>query len=114
MRVGTSSVGGPSVRVICNPASGGGACAPEGLLASMAGLRPELVVTGAPGDASEAARDWDGGLLEVAGGDGTVNEVVSGLGQAGFPEDVKLAMYALPAALRNLNHVGLCALTGVR
>ncbi|HZY57821.1 MAG TPA: diacylglycerol kinase family protein, partial [Rubrobacteraceae bacterium] len=35
------------------------------------------------------------GLLIVAGGDGTVNDVINGLGKAGFPEGVTLAL--LPA-----------------
>lgn len=72
---------------------------PEGLLGAIDGLRPDLVVTEAPGGALEAARDWDGGLLVVAGGDGTVNEAVNGLGQAGFPEDVVLAI--VPAGTGN-------------
>ncbi len=70
----------PLVRVICNPTSGRGVCTPEHLLREIDGLRPDLVVTGAPGDAREAARAWGGGLLVVAGADGTVNEVVNGLG----------------------------------
>ena len=49
------------------------------------------------GDAREAAREWRG-LLEVAGGDGTLNEVVHGIGLAGFPEDVTLAL--LPTGTR--------------
>ncbi len=92
-------VGDPPVRVVCNPTSGGGAWTPEDLLGEMDGLGPDLVVTEAPGDAREAARDWGGGLLAVAGGDGTVNEVVSGLGQAGFPRNVVLAI--VPAGTGN-------------
>ncbi|MGH3085955.1 MAG: diacylglycerol/lipid kinase family protein, partial [Rubrobacteraceae bacterium] len=37
--------------------------------------------------------------LIVAGGDGTINEVVNGLGQAGFPENVTLGL--LPAGTGN-------------
>ena len=87
------------MRVICNPTSGGGAFKPDDLLREMDGCRPELVLTEAPGDAREAARDWRGGLLAVAGGDGTVNEVVDGLGQAGFPENVVLTV--VPAGTGN-------------
>lgn len=87
------------MRVICNPTSGGESLTPEDLLGEMDGPGPDLVVTEAPGDAREVAREWRGGLLAVAGGDGTVNEVVDGLGQAGFPEDVVLAV--LPTGTGN-------------
>ena len=50
------------------------------------------------GDAREAAREWRG-LLVVAGGDGTSNEAVHGIGLAGFPEDVTLAL--LPTGTGN-------------
>jgi diacylglycerol kinase (ATP) len=79
-------------RVICNPASGGG-CEP-GVVREALGndLDIEWIDTEGAGDAREAAREWDEGLLIVVGGDGTVNEVVNGLGKAGFPEDVTLAV----------------------
>ncbi len=90
---------GSTVGVIHNPASGGGAGEPDGLLRGLDGLRPEVVVTEGRGDAREVARYWREGLLVVAGGDGTVNEVVNGLGEAGFPEGVTLAV--LPAGTGN-------------
>ena len=59
----------------------------------------DWVQTKGPEDAVEAARDWREGLLIVAGGDGTVNDVVNGLGMAGFPEGVTLGI--LPAGTGN-------------
>lgn len=90
---------GSTVGVIHNPASGGGTGVPGGLLSGPNGLRPEVVVTERRGDAREVARGWREGLLVVAGGDGTVNEVVNGLGEAGFPEGVTLAV--LPTGTGN-------------
>ena len=52
----------------------------------------EWVATEGAGDAQEAAEEWNNGLLIVVGGDGTVNEVVNGLGKAGFPDGVTLAV----------------------
>jgi diacylglycerol kinase (ATP) len=52
----------------------------------------EWIYTRGAGDAQEAAEEWSDGLLIVVGGDGTVNEVVNGLGKAGFPKDVTLAV----------------------
>jgi diacylglycerol kinase (ATP) len=79
-------------RVICNPASGGG-CDPGAVREELGdGLDIEWIDTEGSGDARKAAREWDEGLLIVVGGDGTVNEVVNGLGKAGFPEDVTLAV----------------------
>ena len=79
-------------RVICNPASGGG-CDPGAIREALGdGLDIEWIDTEGSGDARKAAREWDEGLLIVVGGDGTVNEVVNGLGKAGFPEDVTLAV----------------------
>jgi diacylglycerol kinase (ATP) len=79
-------------RVICNPASGGG-CDPGAVREALGdGLDIEWIDTEGSGDARKAAREWDEGLLIVVGGDGTVNEVVNGLGKAGFPEDVTLAV----------------------
>ncbi len=79
------------VRVIFNPASGGGAWSPQGLRSVLGDRKLDLVRTENLGDAREAAREWRG-LLVVAGGDGTLNEVVHGIGLAGFPEDVTLAL----------------------
>jgi diacylglycerol kinase (ATP) len=57
------------------------------------------VETEGPEDAKEAAGELSDGLLIVVGGDGTVNDVVNGLGNAGFPEGVTLAL--LPAGTGN-------------
>ena len=78
-------------RVIFNPASGGGAWSPQGLRSVLGDRKLDWVRTEHLGDAREAAREWRG-LLVVAGGDGTLNEVVHGIGLAGFPEDVTLAL----------------------
>jgi diacylglycerol kinase (ATP) len=79
------------VRVICNPASGGG-CEPEVIRQELEDFGAEWIDTRGAGDAQEAAEGWSDGLLIVVGGDGTVNEVVNGLGRAGFPKDVTLAV----------------------
>src|ERR687893_739751 len=86
-------------RVICNPASSGGSHEPEELHRELEGYDLEWITTQSPGDASEAAREWRDGLLIVVGGDGTISEVVNGLGRAGFPEGVTLAI--LPAGTGN-------------
>jgi diacylglycerol kinase (ATP) len=78
--------------VICNPSSGGGSCEPDTVREALGGLEIEWIDTEGAGDAQEAAGGWERGLLIVVGGDGTVNEVVNGLGRAGFPEDVTLAI----------------------
>ena|SRR5215212_3220655 len=78
-------------RVICNPASGGG-CEPDAVREALSGLDIEWIDTEGAGDAREAAEEWTEGLLIVVGGDGTVNEVVNGLGKAGFPQAVTLAV----------------------
>jgi diacylglycerol kinase (ATP) len=78
-------------RVICNPASGGG-CELGAVREALGDLDIEWIDTEGSGDAREAAQEWSEGLLIVVGGDGTVNEVVNGLGKAGFPEDVTLAV----------------------
>ena len=86
-------------RVICNPASSGGSYEPEDLHRELEGYDLEWITTESPGDAAEAAREWRDGLLIVVGGDGTISEVVNGLGRAGFPECVTLAI--LPAGTGN-------------
>lgn len=86
-------------RVICNPASGGGGYDPDEIRAGFEGFDVEWIETKESGDASEAAKEWADGLLIVAGGDGTINEVINGLGQAGFPENVTLGI--LPAGTGN-------------
>jgi len=78
-------------RVICNPASGGG-CEPGAVREALGDLDIEWIDTEGAGDAREAAQEWGEGLLIVVGGDGTVNEAVNGLGKAGFPEGVTLAV----------------------
>lgn len=85
-------------RVIFNPASGGGSCTLEELRVVLGDRRLDWVRTEHLDDAREAAREWRG-LLVVAGGDGTLNEAVHGIGQAGFPDDVTLAL--LPTGTGN-------------
>jgi diacylglycerol kinase (ATP) len=92
-------MGRPRARVICNPSSGSGAYDPEELRAAFDGYELDWVQTEGPGDASEAAREWHKGLLIVAGGDGTINDAVNGLGKAGFSEGVTLGI--LPAGTGN-------------
>ena len=72
-------------RVICNPASSGGGYDPKVLHRELEGYELEWITTESPGDATEAAREWREGLLIVVGGDGTISEVVNGLGRAEFP-----------------------------
>jgi len=93
-------------RVICNPASGGGDYDPEEIRADLEGLEIEWIETEGPEDAIGAAREWEEGLLVVAGGDGTINDVVNGLGRAGFPEGVTLGI--LPAGTGNDLAATLC------
>ena len=88
-----------AVPVICSPTSGGGTSDPDRLREKLADFDPEWVETAGKDDAVEAAREWRGGLLVVTGGDGTINDVVNGLGQAGFPQSVTLAL--LPAGTGN-------------
>jgi YegS/Rv2252/BmrU family lipid kinase len=86
-------------RVICNPTSGGGAYDPDEIRDELDRLDLDWIETKGPEDAVDAAQDWQDGLLIVAGGDGTVNDVVNGLGRAGFPEGVTLGI--LPAGTGN-------------
>ena len=58
-----------------------------------------MITTQGPGDARKAAKEYRDGLLIVVGGDGTISEVVNGLGQAGFPAGVTLAI--LPSGTGN-------------
>jgi diacylglycerol kinase (ATP) len=58
-----------------------------------------VITTQGPGDARKAAKEYRDGLLIVVGGDGTISEVVNGLGQAGFPAGVTLAI--LPSGTGN-------------
>src|SRR5918994_2142711 len=93
-------------RVICNPTSRGGAYDPDEIRNQFDGLDVEWVQTEGPDDVIGAAKEWREGLLIVAGGDGTVNVVVNGLGRAGFPEDVTLGI--LPAGTGNDLAATLC------
>ncbi|MDQ4128101.1 MAG: diacylglycerol kinase family lipid kinase [Actinomycetota bacterium] len=92
-------MGRSRARVICNPASGGGGYDPDEIRNELDGLELDWIETEGPGDAVEAAREWREGLLIVAGGDGTINDAVNGLGKAGFPERVTLGI--LPAGTGN-------------
>ncbi|HEY6712149.1 MAG TPA: acylglycerol kinase family protein, partial [Rubrobacter sp.] len=86
-------------RVICNPSSGGGYYDPDEIRDELEGLEVDWVQTEGPEDAIGAAEEWSEGLLIVAGGDGTINDVVNGLGRAGFPEGVTLGI--LPTGTGN-------------
>jgi diacylglycerol kinase (ATP) len=86
-------------RVICNPTSGGGTYDPDEIRDELDGLDLDWIETKRPEDAIQAAQDWREGLLIVAGGDGTVNDVVNGLGRAGFPDGVTLGI--LPTGTGN-------------
>jgi YegS/Rv2252/BmrU family lipid kinase len=92
-------MGRPTARVICNPTSGGGNYDPDEIRNELDGMDIDWVQTEGPGDAAEAAQAWREGLLIVAGGDGTINDAVNGLGKAGFPEGVTLGI--LPAGTGN-------------
>jgi diacylglycerol kinase (ATP) len=93
-------------RVICNPSSGGGSYDPDEIRDELEGLEVDWVQTEGPEDAIGAAEEWSEGLLVVAGGDGTINDVVNGLGRAGFPEGVTLGI--LPAGTGNDLAATLC------
>lgn len=86
-------------RVICNPTSGGGAYDPDEIRDELDGMEIDWIETKGSEDAIAAAQEWREGLLMVAGGDGTINDVVNGLGRAGFPEGVTLGI--LPAGTGN-------------
>ncbi len=93
-------------RVICNPTSGGGAYDPDEIRNELEGLDVEWIQTEGPDDAVEAAQEYRDGLLLVAGGDGTINDVINGIGNAGFPEGVTLGI--LPAGTGNDLAATLC------
>ena len=93
-------------RVICNPSSGGGGYDPDEIRGELEGLDVEWIETESAEDAIRAAEEWREGLLLVVGGDGTINDVVNGLGKAGFPEDVTLGI--LPAGTGNDLAATLC------
>jgi diacylglycerol kinase (ATP) len=69
-------------------------------------MEVEWIETEGPKDAIGAAEEWREGLLIVAGGDGTINDVVNGIGRAGFPEGVTLGI--LPAGTGNDLAATLC------
>ena len=93
-------------RVICNPSAGGGGYDPDEIRGQLEGLDVEWIETECAEDAIRAAEEWREGLLLVVGGDGTINDVVNGLGRAGFPEDVTLGI--LPAGTGNDLAATLC------
>ena len=79
-------------RVIYNPASGGEGYNQEEVRRRLDGYELEWIETGSAEEAENAAQEWTEGLLIVAGGDGTITRIVNGLGRAGFPESVTLAL----------------------
>jgi diacylglycerol kinase (ATP) len=93
-------------RVIYNPTSGGGAYDPDEIRNELDGMELDWIETKGPEDAVDAAQHWEEGLLIVAGGDGTVHDVVNGLGRAGFPEGITLGI--LPAGTGNDLAATLC------
>src|ERR671912_1965460 len=93
-------------RAIINPSSGGGTYEPDRLREELSGFELDWVETEGPEDAKEAAGELSDGLLIVVGGDGTVNDVVNGLGNAGFPEGVTLGI--LPTGTGNDLAATLC------
>jgi len=95
-----------TARVICNPSSGGGTYDPDEIRDELEGLEIDWIESEGPEDARGAAEEWREGLLIVAGGDGTINDVVNGLGRAGFPEGVTLGI--LPAGTGNDLAATLC------
>ncbi|MGI9048069.1 MAG: diacylglycerol/lipid kinase family protein [Rubrobacteraceae bacterium] len=86
-------------RAICNPSSGGDDYSPDQVREEFHSIDLEWIETENAGDAKKAAREWRDGLLIVVGGDGTVNEVINGIGEAGFPEGVTLGI--LPTGTGN-------------
>jgi diacylglycerol kinase (ATP) len=93
-------------RVIYNPTSGGGSYDPDEIRDELESLEVEWAQTEGSDDAIGAAEEWREGLLIVAGGDGTINDVVNGLGRADFPEGVTLGF--LPAGTGNDLAATLC------
>ena len=89
----------PTARVVFNPSSGGGGYGADELRGKLDLFEVDWVETQDAQDAENAAREWQEGLLVVAGGDGTINDVVNGLGKAGFPEGITLGI--LPAGTGN-------------
>lgn len=89
--------------VIANPISGGrqGSQRVQALVDALAerGLSVELHWTTGPGDAARRARSLDAGVerLVIAGGDGTLNEVLNGLGDPG-----RIPVALLPIGTANL------------
>ncbi len=89
----------PRAKVIINPTAGAGATAKRwpqvmGLLKDI-GLRFEYDFTDAPGHATELARsavEQGYELVVSVGGDGTVNEIVNGLYDAGGIGDTMLGI----------------------
>ena len=92
-------------RVIFNPTSGGGRD-PEAPKRELDGFDLDWIESANSGDVVRAAGEWREGLLVVAGGDGTINDAVNGLGKAGFPDGVTLGI--LPAGTGNDLAATLC------
>ncbi len=113
----------PSVQVIANPnsQSGRGARVLPALERALSGRTEPgaFHATRAPGHARTLAHQLaessgaEGGVrtLVVAGGDGTLHEVVNGLRDAGFPDTISLAL--LPVGTGNDFHRMLRARSGI-
>jgi len=93
-------------RAIINPSSGGGTYDPDRLREDLSGFELDWVQTEGPEDAKEAAGELRDGLLIVVGGDGTINDVVNGLGNAGFPEGVTLAVQSQGSGIFDVAETG--------
>lgn len=101
-------------RIIVNPAAGAGRTARKwpqimGLLKSM-GLQFEYDMTEAPGHAVELARSAAKKGCEFVvsvGGDGTINEIVNGLYDAGSMGDVKLGIISTGSGNDYIRTIGV-------
>jgi len=96
-------------RVICKPAACGGGYDPEELRQELEDYELMRITTESVGDATEAAREWRDGLLIVAGGDGTIAEVVAlfGVGRSSSNHPVTPGPSNLPSLALFARFVGV-------